>query len=89
MGEGGRINLCTEQKVMAERSKAYYYFWMISGEQHFNTGTYLQNHLAIKKMHVNKTPVELWCGRKPNSSHWKVLGCRVDAYLSLKKKRMN
>ena len=42
-----------------------------------NTAVYLLNRTLVAKDRT-ATPYELWCGRKPNLSHTKILG--VDAY---------
>ena len=45
------------------------------------TAAYFRNRLPTTAMKENKTPYERWCGRKPNISHLRVLGCM--AYLHI------
>lgn len=39
-----------------------------------NTAVYIRNRCPTKKLE-DKTPFEVWTGRKPNVSHFKVFGC--------------
>ena len=39
-----------------------------------NTACYVQNRILIRPI-LNKTPYELWKGRKPNISYFKPFGC--------------
>lgn len=47
-----------------------------------NAANYTQNRLAMKSIN-NKSPFELWFGRKPNLNYFKVFGCR--AYIQIAK----
>ena len=39
-----------------------------------NTACYIQNRIYIRPI-LNKTPYELWKGRKPNISYFHQFGC--------------
>ncbi|KAH9782035.1 Integrase catalytic domain-containing protein [Citrus sinensis] len=47
------------------------YFWA----EAVNTACYVLNRVLIRP-HLNKTPYELWKGRKPNIGYFKVFGCK-------------
>jgi len=47
------------------------YFWAHG----VNTTCYVLNHDLIRPI-LKKTPYELYKGRKPNISHFKVFGCK-------------
>ncbi|KAH9697863.1 hypothetical protein KPL71_023789 [Citrus sinensis] len=47
------------------------YFWA----EAFNTACYVLNRVLIR-LHLNKTPYELWKDRKPNIGYFKVFGCK-------------
>lgn len=38
------------------------------------TSAYLQNRLPTKAIEDDVTPIEKWCGHKPNVSHLKIFG---------------
>ena len=44
------------------------------------TANYLQNRLPTKSVY-NKTPYELWTGRKPNLTHLRTFGCTAYALI--------
>ena len=48
------------------------------------TATYIQNRLPSKS--VEKTPYELWKGRKPNLKHLRVFGSKVFCYIPKEKR---
>ena len=48
------------------------------------TASYLQNRLPTKVVY-NKTPYELWTGKKPNLTHLRTFGCT--AYALIPKER--
>jgi hypothetical protein len=39
------------------------------------------NHSQTKRINGEKTPIELFTGKKPNLHHLKVFGCSAYAYL--------
>ena len=41
------------------------------------TTNYLQNRSPTKAISVNKTPFEIWFGKKPNLSYIKIFGCQA------------
>ena len=47
------------------------YFWA----EAVNTSCYVLNHVLIRP-NLNKTPYELWKGRKPNIGYFRVFGCK-------------
>ena len=47
------------------------YFWA----EAVNTACFVTNRVVVRKS-LNKTPYELWKGRKPNISFFKVFGCK-------------
>ena len=47
------------------------YFWA----EAMSTSCYVINGVVIRNK-LNKTPYELWKGRKPNISYFKVFGCK-------------
>ena len=47
------------------------YFWA----EAVNTAYFVTNRVVVRK-NLNKTPYELWKGRKPNISFFKVFGCK-------------
>lgn len=51
-----------------------------------NTAAYVKNH-TISRVLNNKSPMELWTGRKPNISHFKIFGSRVMAQDPAEKRR--
>ncbi len=46
-----------------------------------STAVYLRNRMPTTAIKENKTPYELWCGRKPNVSHLRVFGCMAYAHV--------
>ena len=46
------------------------YFWA----EAVNTACYVQNRVLIRPI-INKTPYELWRGRRPNISYFHSFGC--------------
>ena len=36
---------------------------------------YSRNHIPLSAIKGNKTPLEVWSGKKPDVSHLKVFGC--------------
>ncbi|KAM6587307.1 hypothetical protein CsatA_009912 [Cannabis sativa] len=51
------------------------YFWA----EAVNTSCYILNRVFIRP-NMNKTPYELWKGRKPNIGYFKVFGCKFDEF---------
>ena len=51
--------------------KMHYYFWAES----VNTAYYVLNCVLIR-LHLNKTPYELWKDKKPNIGYFNVFGCK-------------
>ena len=52
-------------------SKLPKYFW----SEAINTAYYILNHALIRST-LNKTPYELWKGKKPNVGYFYIFGCR-------------
>ena len=47
------------------------YFWA----EAINTSCYISNRV-LKRPFLNKTPYELWKGKAPNISYFRVFGCK-------------
>ena len=47
------------------------YFWA----EAINTSCYISNRV-LKRPFLNKTPYELWNGKTPNISYFRVFGCK-------------
>ncbi|WJX45438.1 hypothetical protein P8452_32320 [Trifolium repens] len=57
-------------RTMINESNVEKYFWA----EAINTSCYILNRATIRKV-LNKTPYELWKGRKPNISYFHIFGC--------------
>ncbi|KAK2388390.1 putative mitochondrial protein [Trifolium repens] len=57
-------------RTMINESNVEKYFWA----EAINTSCYILNRVTIRKI-LNKTPYELWKGRKPNISYFHIFGC--------------
>jgi len=57
-------------KTMLFKNSVPKHFWA----EAVNTACYVQNRILIRPI-LNKTPYELWKGRKPNISYFKPFGC--------------
>lgn len=68
-------------RCLLSESKLPNKFW---GEA-VNTANYLQNRLPTKA--CEKTPYELWSGRKPSLAHIKQFGCTAYAYVHKQNRR--
>ena len=61
-------------RTLLNGSKIEKYFWA----EAVNTACYILNRATIRKI-LNKTPYELWKGKKPIISYFHVFGC--DCYV--------
>jgi transposase InsO family protein len=57
-------------RTILNESNVEKYFWA----EAINTSCYILNRVSIRKV-LNKTPYELWKGRKPNISYFHIFGC--------------
>jgi len=57
-------------RTILNESNIEKYFWA----EAINTSCYILNRVSIRKV-LNKTPYELWKGRKPNISYFHIFGC--------------
>lgn len=73
-GVAERVNrtLTEMARCMLDQSKSKQYLWA----EAVNTATYIRNRSPTKVLD-GKTPYELWVGRKPSVSHFKIFGCEA------------
>lgn len=88
---------CHQQNGLVERTiriiteKARCMLYDADLEKHYwaealNTAAYVKNHL-ISKVLGNKSPIEIWTGRKPDVSHFRIFGSKVMAHIPKEKRR--